>query len=85
MKADEQNLLIRCPKLGDEMTLSYCLRESGDLPCTRVIRCWSPFFDVEKFLKDTLTPGQWEAFAHAKPPDKITNLLDLIEAAKAKK
>jgi hypothetical protein len=85
MKADEQNLLTRCPKLGDEIPLSYCLREAGELPCARVIRCWSSFFDVEKFLKDNLTPQQWQVFVHAKPPDKITNLLDLIEAAKAKK
>ncbi len=31
MEQDIPNQLIRCPKLGDEMTFSYCLRESGDL------------------------------------------------------
>lgn len=33
MKTEHDPKLIRCPKLGDEMTFAYCLREAGDLPC----------------------------------------------------
>jgi hypothetical protein len=85
MKTQHDDKLIRCPKLGDEMTFAYCRREAGDLPCARIGRCWSPLFDVEKFLKDTMAPEKWEAFVSAKTPDKITSLIDLIAAAKAKK
>jgi hypothetical protein len=85
MKTEHDDKLIRCPKLGDEMTFTYCRREAGDLPCARIVRCWSPFFDVEKFLKDTMVPEKWETFVNSKTPDKITSLIDLIAAAKAKK
>jgi hypothetical protein len=49
---------IRCPRLGDEMGISYCLRESCDLPCSLVVRCWSPYFDINAYLKEILTPEQ---------------------------
>jgi len=67
------------------MTLSYCLQESGNLPCLRIIRCWSPSFDVEAILKDQLTPATLEKFLNLHPKDKVTNLLELIEAAKKRK
>ena len=76
---------IRCPRLGDEIALSYCLRESGDLPCSLVVRCWSPYFDTNAYLKEILTPEQWNKFNNFQPKNKVTNLIELIEAAKAKK
>lgn len=85
MKSQHDDKLIRCPKLGDEITFAYCLQESVKRPCARVIRCWSPFFDVEAYLKEIMSPEQWDNFINAKTPDKITNLIDLIAAAKAKK
>jgi len=77
--------LIRCPKLGDEMTLSYCLQESGDLPCARIMRCWVSCIDVESFLKEKLTPEQWEKFKNTQSKNKVVSLIELIEAAKSKK
>ncbi|HNY49465.1 MAG TPA: hypothetical protein PKI91_02780 [Smithella sp.] len=85
MKTRYDNKLIRCPKLGDEMTFSYCLQESVELPCARIIRCWSPCFDVEKILKETMEPEQWNNFTNIKSPDKMTSLIELIAAAKARK
>jgi hypothetical protein len=85
MKTEHDNKLIRCPKLGDEMTFSYCMREAGDLPCARIVHCWSSFFDIESFLKEKLPPEKWDGFANSKPSDKVTSLIELIEAAKAKK
>ncbi|MBP8979685.1 MAG: hypothetical protein KBG09_00365 [Syntrophobacterales bacterium] len=76
---------IRCPKLGHELTFAYCRREGGDLPCARVILCWEVFFPVEDFLREVLSPEDWEAFCRRTPPDKLTSLLDLIARAKAVK
>lgn len=76
---------IRCPRLGDEITLAYCVKESGDLPCSGIVMCWSPLCDIESFLKETLTPEQRAAFINYQPKDKVTRLIELIEAAKAKK
>jgi len=77
--------LIRCPKLGDEMTFAYCLQESRDLPCARIIQCWQAAFDVAVLLKEYLTIGQWERFTSAQPKDKMISLIEIIEKAKIHK
>jgi hypothetical protein len=76
--------LMRCPRLGDEITLAYCLKESLDLPCAHIVRCWSSLFDIEALLKDELPPDLWQRFADHQPKDKVTNIIELIMAAKAK-
>lgn len=75
---------IRCPRLGDEMALSYCLKESGDLPCSLIVRCWSPYCDINAFLKEILTSEQWDKFTNFQSNDKVTSLIELIELAKTK-
>jgi hypothetical protein len=73
---------IRCPRLGHEIALSYCLRESGKLPCSRIINCWSVYFDIETFLKKVLGEEQWRQFINVHPKDKVTSLIEIIEMAK---
>jgi len=85
MEKEITGMQIRCPRLGDEMALSYCLRESDNLPCSLVVRCWSPYFDINAYLKEILTPEQWNKFNNFQPKNKVTNLIELIEAAKYKK
>jgi hypothetical protein len=85
IKREITGKLIRCPKLGDEMTLSYCLQESGELPCTRIMRCWSSFIDVESLLKEKLTPDKRDNFVNIQSKDKVVSLIELIEAVKSKK
>jgi hypothetical protein len=78
------NKLVRCPRLGDEMAFSYCLQESGALPCSRIVSCWSVVFDVESFLHKNMTDRDWQKFNNAQPKDKVTSLIEIIEAAKRK-
>ena len=78
------NRIIRCPRLGHEVNLSYCLQESIDLPCARIVRCWSPVFNIETFLQKKLTPDLWQQFINCQPKDKVSSIIELIEAAKAK-
>jgi hypothetical protein len=85
MEQEIINKMMRCPRLGDEITFSYCLQESGDLPCARIVRCWSSCFDVESLLKQTMATDKWDRFANSRHPDKVTSLIEMIEAAKAKK
>ncbi len=82
MKTEHDSKITRCPKLGDEMTFSYCLQESGQLPCARIITCWQAAFDVPAVLKGCLTGDQWERFTCATPKDKMSSLLEIIEQAK---
>ena len=79
------DLVIRCPRLGGEVTFSYCEREAGELPCLRVVRCWETGFPVEAYLRETMTAEAWERFHGQVPRDRITTLLDLVEAAKRRR
>lgn len=85
MKTEHDNKMSRCPKLGDEMTFSYCLREAGDLPCARIFTCWEAVFDVMDVLKRALTPAQWNRFAGTELKEKVLTLVELIEKAKGQK
>ena len=77
--------LLRCPRLGDEMAFSYCLQESGALQCSRIIICWSPVFDVESFLHKKMKDQDWQKFKNAQHKDKVSTLIEIIEAAKKEK
>jgi hypothetical protein len=79
-----EQLEIRCPKLGNQVTFAYCLRESGDIPCPRTIQCWHSYFPVEDYLREKLTPAEWERCFNQTPKEKISTLIELIEAAKNK-
>ena len=74
---------IRCPKLGHQVSLRYCLMENRNLPCIRTIGCWSPYFPIEAYLRNRLTPEQWEHCFDQGPPQKMSTLIELIEKAKA--
>jgi hypothetical protein len=84
MKTEHDNKLTRCPRLGHEITFSYCLQESGVLPCSKIVSCWSSAFDVESFLRKNMTTQDWESFKNTQPKDKVTSLIEMIEAAKRK-
>lgn len=79
------NLEIRCPRLGGEVTFSYCEQEGGDNPCVRIITCWQSFFPVEAYLKGRMSQEAWERFLGHAPKDKVSTLIELIEAAKIRK
>jgi len=83
MNSDLGKKLMRCPRLGQEITLSYCLQESIDLPCSRIVLCWSSAFDVETYLQKRLSPDLWQKFINSQPKDKVASIIELIEAAKA--
>lgn len=74
--------LIRCPRLGGEVPFAYCEREAGELPCRQAVRCWEAVFPVEACLREILGAEAWERFASQVPKDRLTTLLDLVEAAK---
>lgn len=79
------HLEIRCIRLGGEVTFSYCQIEGGDLPCPRIIACWKPYFPVEAYLRGKLTKTEWDRCFNRTPKDKVTALIELIEAAKKRK
>ena len=76
---------MRCPRLGHEITFSYCLEESLDLPCSRIVHCWSPVFNVETMLQKELPAENWQRLINSPPKNKVANIIELIEAAKTRK
>ncbi|PIV07006.1 MAG: hypothetical protein COS57_01390 [Syntrophobacterales bacterium CG03_land_8_20_14_0_80_58_14] len=77
--------IIRCPRLGGEVPFSYCEREAGELPCRQVVRCWSAGFPVEEYLHEALTPEVWDRFRSEAPKDRLTTLLDIVDAARQRR
>ncbi len=77
-----EELEIRCFKLGGQIPFAYCLKEGGDLPCTRTIRCWEQYFPVKAYLRKRLTSFDWERWFQKQPKEKILILMELIETAK---
>jgi hypothetical protein len=80
-----EDLEIRCPRLGGEVTFAYCETEGGDLPCPRILLCWEPHLPIEPYLRKKLTRTQWHACFGQPAKDKMTTLIELIEAAKERK
>ena len=73
---------IRCPRLGNAVTFSYCRKESKGLPCFKTLDCWFRQFPVEEYLRERLTPEEWEKTFERKAQTKVQSLLELIEEAK---
>jgi hypothetical protein len=77
-----KDLQMRCPRLGGEVTFAYCERESGELPCQRIVACWQLVFPVEGYLREKLTEDQWDRCFNQAPKTKVQSLIELIEAAR---
>ncbi len=80
-----EDLEIRCPRLGGQVTFAYCLQERGDLPCPRSITCWQAYFPVETCLREKLTTEKWDRCFNQPPKDKISTIFEIVEAAKKRK
>lgn len=78
-------LLIRCPRLGHELTFAYCRREAGRLPCARILTCWNSRFPVGEHLRAGMRKEDWERFLLQKHGDKVASLLEIVERAKKRR
>lgn len=75
----------RCPRLGSPVAFDYCLDEGGlEKPCFKMIDCWWETFDVVAFLKQHLSPRQFEQVINARPKPKVSSLIELIAQAQAR-
>jgi hypothetical protein len=79
------DLLLRCRRLGHEVTFGYCRQETGGKPCRLILDCWWEQFDVRSFLRAHLPDEAMAQVEHARtspPPSKVLSLVELIEQAK---
>ena len=81
----DQEVNLRCRRLGHEVAFGYCRQETRGQPCRLILDCWWERFDVRGFLQAHLTEGamaQVESTGAAPPPAKVLSLVDLIQRAK---
>ena len=81
----DQDLLLRCRRLGHEVTFGYCRHETGGKPCRLILDCWWERFDVRSFLQAHLPEedmAQVERAGASPPPSKVLNLVEMIQQAK---
>lgn len=72
---------IRCPRLGQQISFSYCRRENVGLPCVKTLDCWYIYFHVVEHLQQELSDAEWQE-SLAKPPiPKLLSLAELIDKA----
>ncbi len=76
---------IRCPRLGHQITFSYCRTENLGMPCFKTLDCWFQHFPVESHLKEELAPEEWEKAFCRPTKTKMLSLMELIEQAKQRK
>ncbi len=81
----DQDVLLRCCRLGHEVAFGYCRRETGGKPCRLILDCWWERFDVRAFLSAHLSEedmAQVERTGASSPPSKVLSLVDMIQQAK---
>ena len=78
----DSHVTIRCPRLGHEISFSYCRAENSGLPCFKALDCWHPYFDVHALLKAKLSEADFSRIFEQAARPKVLSLLDLIEQAK---
>jgi len=83
MEKGQNNMVRRCPRLGNSVPFDYC-EICGDQqqPCFKILDCWWEHFDVVQYLKDNLTEDQFSRLMEARPKPKVTSLIELIEQAR---
>ena len=80
----DDNIEIRCRKLGHQIKFVYCRRENSGLPCFKILDCWHQYFPVENFLRKDLTEQEWHDVFEKPQKPKILSLVELIEQAQKK-
>jgi hypothetical protein len=81
----DEGFKIRCPKLGHQITFSYCRSENRGLPCFKTLDCWFDHFLVEAYLRQEIGSEKFEEIFNTPHKQKMASLLELIEQAKKTK
>ncbi len=76
---DLKNNTKRCPRLGGDVPLSYCLKENGGLPCRFILGCFRDLGDkLLEILRDNFSQEDLKK-AFSPPKDPYLKLLETIE------
>ncbi len=73
---------IRCPRLGHQISFSYCRQENQGLPCFKTLDCWYTLFNVHAHLKERLTSEEFKKAFENETKPKVLSLFELIDQAR---
>ncbi len=79
MTPPDPNQEMHCRRLGHPVPLSYCVRESLDLPCRLVFQCWEGRIPIRDYLLTMYSASQLETLQG--PTSKLSSIVDLIKQA----
>jgi len=83
MEKGQNNMVRRCPRLGNPVAFDYCeICGDDQQPCFKILDCWWEHFDVVQYLKENLTEDQFNQLSQTRPKPKVTSLIELIEQAR---
>ena len=78
----DDNFQIRCPRLGHQIYFSYCRTENMGRPCVKILDCWFEHFNVEEYLRNELSPKEWELLFDKPVKAKVQSLIEIIDQVK---
>ena len=78
----DDSYMIRCPRLGHQISFSYCQSENMGMPCFKILDCWFEYFDVNEYLKKKLNPEKYQEIINRPTKTKAQSLIELIEQTK---
>ena len=74
-------IIRRCPRLGHEVSVKYCLVEKGNLPCERLMMCWGDSPSLVKLFRKTLGEDRVKTYNYPHA-DKLIQLADNVKKIK---
>ncbi|MBW2065945.1 MAG: hypothetical protein JRJ03_13585 [Deltaproteobacteria bacterium] len=81
MIEEHDEKIIRCPRVGGDVTFKFCRSENNMLPCRWVVGCWEGRINIMMFLDEHFSQeAQNRIFVTPKP--KLESLVEMIEKAK---
>jgi hypothetical protein len=75
---------MRCPRLGGDVHLTYCLREAEGRPCHRTLRCWQAIPTVWEFLMKHLPEMERDRLLDPVSRDRMSVILEAAERSKGR-
>jgi hypothetical protein len=81
MLTEHDDLLRRCPMLGNEVPFSYCRQPGQEIPCRKIFDCWWEAIDIRKFVEENYSE-EVRNVMNQPPKPKTLSILELVVQAR---
>jgi hypothetical protein len=72
--------MIRCPRIGGDVSFKLCRSENSMLPCRWIVDCWKARMDIGSFLDEHFSSEDLKRI-FGPPKPKLESLLEILERA----